>query len=328
MDSLRRKWFAPKTFGRVFRRCPRLVRLGWLLRILTCKKDKDKDYFVSFTTLITSSELAEKLDASDWVVIDCRFSLADPVAGRRLYQQSHLPGARYAHLDEDLSSPVTPTSGRHPLPDPEALCRRLGEWGVTPETQVVAYDDAGGAFASRLWWLLRWLGHESVAVLDGGFSAWVEAGLPTTTEIPRPSSSDYACRSNDGCWLSADQLLEGLAAGKLLLIDARDPVRFSGEEEPLDPVAGHVPGAVNATYKANLSPAGRFLSAEALRARFEPLLAADANRRVIHMCGSGVTACHNLLAMEVAGLPAGKLYAGSWSEWVQDESRPVTVGPV
>jgi thiosulfate/3-mercaptopyruvate sulfurtransferase len=282
---------------------------------------------MSFTTLISSSQLGENIGANDWAVIDCRFSLADPAAGRRLYEESHLPSAHYAHLDEDLSSPVTDTSGRHPLPDPQALCRQLDKWGVAAETQVVAYDDAGGAFAARLWWLLRWLGHESAAVLDGGFPAWVEGGLPMTAEIPRPSRTDYVCRPNDESWLSAAQVTAGLAGSDLLLIDARDPERFRGESEPIDPVAGHVPGAINAPFKANLSSSGRFLSPEQLRARFEPLLAASANRQVVHMCGSGVTACHNLLAMEVAGLPAGKLYAGSWSEWGRDASRPVAVGP-
>lgn len=281
---------------------------------------------MDFTTLIEPAELAERIDDSSWVVIDCRFELADPLAGRNQYDAAHLPGARYAHLDEDLSSPVTSASGRHPLPEAERFCRRLGEWGIGDQTRVAAYDDAGGALAARLWWLLRWVGHKQVAVLNGGYGGWVAAGLPTTDETPTVRSTTHSCQPDRGAWLSAEQIKQSLATGGFTLLDARAPERYQGDVEPIDPVAGHVPGAINAPFKENLDASGRFLSSAELRNRFGAKLGDSSGEQVAHMCGSGVTACHNLLAMEVAGLPSGKLYAGSWSEWCRDKSRPVAIG--
>lgn len=272
------------------------------------------------TTIITAKELAEHTSDADWGIVDCRFALNDPNEGRRRYDAGHLPGARYAHLDDDLASPVTATSGRHPLPSVDEFRRKLGEWGIGESTQVVAYDAAGGMFAARLWWLMRWLGHKNVAVLDGGFGVWQAAGLPITIESPAVGEGSYSPKVSEGMTLSADQVATGLAGESITLVDARDAVRYSGETEPLDPVAGHVPGAVNRPCKQNLDESGCFLPNEQLRKRFAELAGQD---NVVHMCGSGVTACHNMLAMEVAGLPSGKLYPGSWSEWIRDSLRPV-----
>ncbi len=275
-----------------------------------------------FTTLISAADLAPHTSASNWLIVDCRFDLAEPESGERAYREGHIPGAVYAHLDRDLSSPITPESGRHPLPDPDRLAQRLGEWGMSPATQVIAYDADTGAFAARLWWLLRWMGHEAVAVLDDGLRAWKEADLPTTTELPKRTATRFVARPDRDAWLSTDEVTEKLSAGWRLL-DARAPERFAGKTEPIDPVAGHVPGAVNHPLALNLSAQGRFLSADELRARYANSQAGVADERTIAMCGSGVTACHLLLAMEIAGKRGGRLYAGSWSEWIKDPSRPV-----
>lgn len=280
---------------------------------------------MAHTTLITAATLQAHLDDPDWVVVDCRFNLADPAAGRRAYQDGHIPGARYAHLDEDLSAPVTATTGRHPLPDPARLAATLGAWGIGPGTQVLAYDDLGGMLAAaRLWWLLRWLGHTAVAVLDGGLPAWTRAGLPLSTDVPVIAARTFIARPDDRLWLTVEQV-QGLPAHELLL-DARGAARYRGEMEPIDPVAGHIPGALNLPTESNLAADGCFLPAAALRARFAALLGERPAARVVHSCGSGVTACHNLLAMEVAGLSGSRLYAGSWSEWIRDPQRPVATG--
>ena len=280
---------------------------------------------MAHTTLITAATLQAHLDDPDWVVVDCRFNLADPAAGRRAYQAGHIPGARYAHLDEDLSAPVTATTGRHPLPDPARLAATLGAWGIGPGTQVLAYDDLGGMLAAaRLWWLLRWLGHTAVAVLDGGLPAWTRAGLPLSTDVPVIAARTFIARPDDRLWLTVEQV-QGLPAHELLL-DARGAARYRGEMEPIDPVVGHIPGALNLPTESNLAADGCFLPAAALRARFAALLGERPAARVVHSCGSGVTACHNLLAMEVAGLSGSRLYAGSWSEWIRDPQRPVATG--
>ena len=284
---------------------------------------------MTYDTLIDAATLHAHLDAPHWVVVDCRFSLMDAEAGRRAYRESHLPGARYAHLDEDLSSPITPTTGRHPLPNPDRLARRLGEWGIGPGTQIVAYDDMGGMLAAaRLWWLLRWLGHEAVAVLDGGFPAWREAGLPLTAETPMVQATVFNGRPNDRLWLTTAQVqaLAAEAEAEAVLLDARAAARFRGEMEPIDPVAGHIPGAVNLPTEGNLTAAGRFLPHAELQARFAAALGERPPTAVVHSCGSGVTACHNLFAMEAAGLRGSRLYAGSWSEWIRDPGRPRATG--
>lgn len=279
-----------------------------------------------FTTLIDAAELAGHLDDPAWVVIDCRFTLTDPAAGRRAYDKGHIPGARYADLEDDLSAPVGPGTGRHPLPAPEDLARRLGQWGIGKGVQVVVYDDIFGAIASRLWWMLRWLGHDAVAVLDGGLPAWRRTGHPLSTEPARPVPATFVPQPRSDAVLDTQAVALSVQAHDVLLIDARAEERFLGEIEPLDPVAGHIPGAVNWPYEENLALDGRFLSAMELRRHYAALLGRRGAGQAVHMCGSGVTACHNLLAMEYAGLSGSRLYGGSWSAWISDPSRPVAQG--
>ncbi|MEJ2106220.1 MAG: sulfurtransferase [Acidiferrobacteraceae bacterium] len=279
-----------------------------------------------YTTVVSAGDLAHHIDHPDWVIVDCRFTLTDPEAGRRAYTQGHLPGARYAHLEDDLSAPVSPRSGRHPLPDPDVLEGKLGAWGIDSEKQVVAYDDTFGAMASRLWWLLRWLGHDRVALLDGGLPAWTRAGLPVTTEIPRVHPAHFLANPRPGMVVSAESVAASLAEDSAVLVDARAEERFSGEVEPLDPVAGHVPGAVNLPWEDNLDLDGTFLPPGDLKELYGDIIGSHSSADVIAMCGSGVTACHNLLAMEIAGISAARLYAGSWSEWITDPGRPVATG--
>jgi thiosulfate/3-mercaptopyruvate sulfurtransferase len=275
------------------------------------------------TTLVAAREVAAHLDDARWVICDCRHDLFDTEAGRRAYAASHIPGARFLHLDEDLSGPKTGRNGRHPLPDAQALARRLGAAGISSASQVVAYDASGGCYAARLWWLMRWLGHRNVAVLDGGWEAWMRAGLPTSAEPPQVAAATYVPHLQPQLAVDARHVLEHLGAAGECVLDARSPDRFRGENETLDPVGGHIPGALNRFFRANLDASGRFKSPETLREEFTALLGARTPAQVVHQCGSGVTACHNLLAMEHAGLGGSRLYAGSWSEWVSDPSRPV-----
>lgn len=279
-----------------------------------------------YTTVVSAGDLAHHIDDPDWVIVDCRFTLTDPEAGRRAYAQGHLPGARYAHLEEDLSAPVSPRSGRHPLPDPDVLEGTLGAWGIDSGKQVIAYDDTFGAMASRLWWLLRWLGHERVALLDGGLPAWTRAGLPMATEVPRVHPTHFLANPRPGMVVTAESVAASLAEDSAVLVDARAEERFSGEVEPLDPVAGHVPGAVNLPWEDNLDLDGTFLPPGDLKELYGDIIGSHSPVDVIAMCGSGVTACHNLLAMEIAGISAARLYAGSWSEWITDPARPVATG--
>lgn len=277
---------------------------------------------MSRTTLVSTEKLARHLDDPGWIVFDCRFTLTDPGSGRALYEQGHIPGARYAHLDNDLSSPVTELTGRHPLPDAKVLAEKLGRWGVDSEKQVVVYDDVFGGMAVRLWWLLKWLGHEQVALLDGVYPKWVREKRPLTTELPEIVPTRFVARPRDDMWVTAEQVQQELARGAVLL-DARAEERFQGMVEPLDKVAGHIPGAINRPFDDNLQISGEFLSPAELKQEYHNYLEASDRKTVIHMCGSGVTACHNLLAMQHAGLDPGRLYAGSWSEWITDQNRPV-----
>lgn len=277
-------------------------------------------------TLVSTEDLAAHLEDPNWVVLDCRFTLTDTEAGRQAYLKSHIPGARYVHLDEDLSGPVGEKTGRHPLPDPQVLNEKLCQWGVGVNKQVVVYDDSFGAMAVRLWWLMRWLGHPGVALLDGGFPKWTREKRPLSTEPPVPHKTACAYLPEPSRIVTADEILRASQTGEQLILDARPDRRFSGEFEPLDPVAGHVPGAINRPFEDNLNLDGTFQPPEALREEYQALLKGRAPWQVLHMCGSGVTACHNILAMEIAGLPGSRLYPGSWSEWITDPKRPVATG--
>ena len=277
-------------------------------------------------TLVSTADLAAHLDDPLWIVFDCRFTLTDARAGQRAYQAGHIPGARYADLDADLSAPVGTGSGRHPLPDPQVLARKLSDWGVGVNRQVVVYDDSYNSIAVRMWWLLRWLGHPGVAVLDGGWPKWVREKRPATPLAPKPQHALFPHLPEMSQVAHADEILRGLSDPVHLLIDARPERRFTGEYEPLDPVAGHIPGAINWAFEENLDFDGTFLAPEALRENYQGLLQGRAPHEVIHVCGSGVTACHNVLAMEIAGLPGSRLYPGSWSEWITDPSRPIATG--
>ncbi len=283
---------------------------------------------MNFTTLISVADLAGHLDDPNWVICDCRHDLADTEAGRRAWRESHVPGARFVHLDEDLSAPKSGRNGRHPLPDPERFARRVGELGISNSSQVVAYDASGGYYAARMWWMLRWLGHESAAVLDGGWDAWRKAPHPITDQIPVIKAARFTVRLRSDVAYESAAIVANLGTSGALLLDARSPDRYRGENETLDPVAGHIPGAANRFFKLNLDADGGFKPPSALREEFNAVIGARAPTDVIHYCGSGVTACHNLLAMEVAGLSGSRLYPGSWSEWCADRSRPVAVGSV
>ena len=278
---------------------------------------------MSFTTLVSADELARHLDDASWIVCDCRHDLADYEAGRRGFADAHIPGARFLHLDEDLSGPKTGVNGRHPLPHPATLALRLGALGIDDSKQVVAYDASGGPYAARLWWMLRWLGHTRVAVLDGGWQAWISGGHPVTADTSAVKPTTYTPRRHADLAVDAAYVQAHLADGHVGVVDARSADRFRGENETLDPVGGHIPGATNRFFRLNLGAEGGFKDAGTLKSEFDALLSGRDPRGVVHQCGSGVTACHNLLAMEHAGLAGSRLFPGSWSEWVSDPSRPV-----
>jgi thiosulfate/3-mercaptopyruvate sulfurtransferase len=277
--------------------------------------------------LIDVGTLARQNGRAGTVVVDCRFNLMDPSAGRAAYDRGHVPGARYAHLDDDLSRRPAPTEGRHPLPDPAHFAATLGGWGITTGDTVVCYDEGSGAIAARLWWLLRHVGHRDCAVLDGGFVAWQEAGLPQERETPTWTARRYEPHATGTQRVVATPDIEARLAAGSLLVDVRAAPRYRGEQETIDPVAGHVPGARNRPFASNITAKGRFRSAAELRTELLELLGGREPRALIAMCGSGVTACHLLLALEVAGLTGATLYAGSWSEWIRDASRPIRTGP-
>ncbi len=286
---------------------------------------------MDFTTLIDAGALRALITGPAIAVLDCRFDLAAPDAGREAYLHSHIPGARYVDLNRDLSAPVSARTGRHPLPDPVALDAFFRGLGVGRDTQVIVYDESNGSFAARAWWLLRWLGHPKVAVLDGGMSAWLRAGGATESGEPPRDDAPQSARGTAACVnqraaLGTDQLVAALKDPRTLLIDARAAERYRGAVEPIDPVAGHIPGAVNHPFSSNLQSDGRFLPPRELERLWRDRLGEATAADVIVMCGSGVTACHNLLALERAGLPGARLYAGSWSEWIRDPGRPVARG--
>ena len=275
--------------------------------------------------LISAAELADSLKDGGLIIVDCRFNLKAPEAGREAFNSGHIPGAVYAHLDEDLAGPVSGSGGRHPLPDPQHFEALLQRWGLSAGGEVVVYDDMSGAIAARLWWLLRWSGHEAVRLLDGGLKAWLSAGYELTKNHVTGSGGDFVVKP--GCLpsIDADELASGLASDELLLLDARAPERFRGEVEPIDAIAGHIPGALNLPFEALLDETGCFRSSESLQAIFTTACGPVDAELVAASCGSGVTACHLLLGMYVAGLGTGKLYAGSWSDWISDPDRAIAV---
>jgi thiosulfate/3-mercaptopyruvate sulfurtransferase len=278
---------------------------------------------MSYDTLVSIEDLSAHLDDPDWVVCDCRHDLVNYEACRSAYAQSHIPGARFLHLDEDLSGPKTGVNGRHPLPHPITLTLRLGALGIDNAKQIVAYDASGGSYAARLWWMLRWVGHARVAVLDGGWEAWLGARQPVTAEQTPTKTTTFNPSLQPDRATDSRYLVKQLGTGEICIVDARSPDRFRGENETLDPVAGHIPGAVNRFFRLNLDQQGRFKPASELKREFAAVIGDRSPARVIHQCGSGVTACHNLLAMEIAGMSGSILYPGSWSEWCSDPSRPV-----
>jgi len=273
-----------------------------------------------YTTLVSTEQLNSHLN--EWLILDCRFDLGDTEAGRRAFAAGHIPGAFYLHMDEDLSSPVTEETGRHPLPNPERLANRLAALGLSAGRQVVVYDDMGGAMAARLWWLLRWMGHDAVAVLNGGFPAWLGDGMEVSHSPVMVQSGDFEAHMKPDHALDAIDVQQQLSDQLITLVDARGEARFRGEQEPIDPVAGHIPGALNRPLTDNLLD-GLFKPAGVLHAEWTELLAGRSAEQIVHMCGSGITACHNQLAMEVAGLAGSRIYPGSWSEWIRDPQRPV-----
>jgi len=279
-----------------------------------------------FTTVVSTEQLAQHLNDPSWIVFDCRFTLSNGEAGNLAYQQGHIPGARYVHLDNDMSSQVTATSGRHPLPDVKLFSEKLSGWGVDSSKQVVVYDDSFGSMAVKMWWLLRWLGHNNVALLDGGLPKWIKQKLPLTTELPKVVPAVFVPQLQDDMVADADEVDKARQEHCSAVIDARPEQRFSGEREPLDKVAGHIPGSINWVFEENLDFDGTYLPSDELREAYLKILHGVNPGNVIHTCGSGVTACHNMLAMEIAGLPGGRLYAGSWSQWITDPARPVAKG--
>ncbi len=273
--------------------------------------------------LVSTAQLALYLNDPDWVIFDCRHDLTDTMRGARVYGEGHLPGAHFAAVDGDLSGPKTGTNGRHPLPSPDAFAAFLGRHGVSATTTVVAYDDVGGLYAARLWWMARWIGFTQVSLLDGGLTKWLAEARPVTQEIPGLRPAVLLARGDHSLIWTAADVLSHLSDPAFALIDARAAERYRGDVEPIDPVAGHIPSAVNRFYKTNLNADLTFRPAAELRAEFTALTEGKAPANVGHQCGSGITACANLFGMEYAGLSGSKLYAGSWSEWVSDPARPV-----
>jgi thiosulfate/3-mercaptopyruvate sulfurtransferase len=277
--------------------------------------------------IISAEELRDELARGNCRIVDCRFDLADPEKGRALFDEAHIDGAVFDDLDKDLADPVSGQSGRHPLPDVATFCRKLGAWGISNATKVVAYDHGNGATAGRLWWLLRWLGHADVSVLDGGFAAWQAAGGAISIDQEPIEAVEFVGTPDSSMVATTGEIL-GLVQGSepYILVDARDPGRFRGDVEPIDPVAGRIPGSINMPFPVNLGPDGHWRPADDLRREWRKLLVGRPDSRPVVMCGSGVTACHLIIAAELAELPLPRLYVGSWSEWIRDPGRPVKRG--
>jgi thiosulfate/3-mercaptopyruvate sulfurtransferase len=281
---------------------------------------------MAFSTLISTAALGMHLGAPAFAVVDCRYKLDDESWGEREYMNLHIPGAEYAHLGRDLAGPKTGTNGRHPLPDPKTFANTLGKFGITSGVQVVAYDQDNGMYASRLWWMLRWLGHDAAAVLDGGFKKWITEGRPTATGVETRERKRFVGTPRVEMTADAQQVESLVRHADWRLVDARAPERFRGETEPIDRTPGHIPGAVNHFFQTNLDEHGTFRTPEDLREDWRDALGTVTTDHIVCYCGSGVTACHNLLALEHAGIKGAKLYPGSWSEWSSDPSRPVERG--
>ena len=288
---------------------------------------------MKYTTIISTDELAHHLSQDvqklNWVIFDCRSHLTDHSAGLKAYQNGHIPNAIFCSLETDLSSPITQKTGRHPLPDFDEFIKKLSDWGVDNQTQIIAYDDVGGAFAVRLWWQLRTFGHDSVAVLDGGIPQWIKEEKPLNKELPEVTAKTFTAKCVKDTWLDTEQIESNLETKTFTILDARTPERYRGESEPIDTVAGRIPDSINRAFQLNLGEDGLFLKANELQKQFENIIKQtpkQSAKDIVHLCGSGVTACHNMLAMEIAGLTGSKLYAGSWSEWIRDNGRPVATG--
>lgn len=283
---------------------------------------------MTYTTIISTDELSQNLYASEWALIDCRFQLDDPAAGRADYREAHIPGAVYAHLDEDLSGPIVPgKTGRHPLPSEEAFTKTLSQWGISSDTQVIAYDTQSAVFAGRLWWMLRWMGHDRVAVLDGDFRLWQREGRPTRSGEEHREAATFVPNLRPEMEATVDEVVANLAGKQHQLYDVRDEARYRGEVSGMDPVAGHIPGATSAYFGPNLDAEGKFRSPEELRKRYAQLLGDAHPAETIWYCGSGVSVHHDLLALEIAGFERGaRAYIGSWSDWIGDPERPIETG--
>jgi len=282
---------------------------------------------MKFNTLISVDGLLKYLSHPNWKIVDCRFWLENPSKGQKDYLVSHIPGAFYADLDKNLSGPIVPgETGRHPLPGIKEFSAFLGSLGIDNQTQVVAYDDRGGMIAARLWWLLNWLGHNQVAVLDGGFTKWIKVGAPVADEIPKAINKVFAPQVNPQMIITHNEILDRFGDSRYLLVDSRAPERYRGEMEPIDPVAGRIPGAVNYFWKDNLDSEDSFQLKDILRGRFSNLIGNITPQNVTYYCGSGVTSAHNVLAMFHAGLGMSKIYVGSWSHWIADNDRPILSG--
>lgn len=278
---------------------------------------------MAVSPLISPAELSDQINNPSWLVIDCRFDLRQAEAGAAAYREGHIPEALYAHLDRDLSGPITAGSGRHPVPEPQRLRATFSAWGITSNTQVVCYDAHANAYAARLWWLLRWLGHERVAVLDGGIQAWEAGNYAFDIDTPQPTPSNFCGDPHNNMLITTAELVAQLNDNTHRLIDVRTAERYAGEHEPIDPVAGHIPGARNLPYQRNLDSDACYLDAETLREMYRRLLDDLPAAQCSVMCGSGVTACQSLIALEIAGMHGARLYVGSWSEWIRDPDRPV-----
>lgn len=280
-----------------------------------------------FKYLIGVDELRPQLGQPTWRVLDCRFDLMQPETGRAEYGQGHIPGAQYANLDRDLAGPVSKSTGRHPLPSTTAFAQTLGDWGIDNVSQVVVYDHGNGAIAARLWWMLKWVGHEQIAVLNGGYTAWQEAGFEVSDSTEFARRTKFRAVADSGLFVTTDELVQSIIADNApLIVDARGRARFAGKFEPIDTVAGHIPGAVNHPFSESIDANGGWKSRDQLRDGWAPILGGDSDQPWVSMCGSGVTACHLALSVGVAGLPQPRLYVGSWSEWIRDPGRPIAIG--